>query len=101
MFLQKKIDRAMKWSRERKLREQGRDPEQEALEAEVESRGKGKWKEKTSLPSMEEILREEQELGLEGQDMFALILSGLMTILPVVLGILLVIFLIVWLLFLR
>jgi len=100
MFLQKKIDRAMKWSRERKLRAQGRDPEQEALEEEVKRAGKGGWKKESSLPSMEEILEEEEALGLGGQDMFALILSGLLTILPVVLLILLAIFLIVWLIFL-
>ena len=100
MFLQKKIDRAMKWSRERKLREQGRDPEQEALEEEAKRAGKGSWKQESSLPSMEEILKEEEALGLGGQDMFALILSGLLTILPVVILILLAIFLVVWLLFL-
>ena len=100
MFLQKKIDRAMKWSRERKLRAQGRDPEQEALEEEVKRAGKGGWKKESSLPSMEEILKEEEALGLGGQDMFALILSGLLTILPVVILILLAIFLVVWLLFL-
>ena len=101
MFLQRKINRAMKWSRERKLREQGRDPEQEALEEQARSHGKGQWKEKSPLPSMEEILREEQELGLGKQDMFALILSGLITIVPVVLLILLVIFLVVYLFFVR
>ena len=101
MFLQRKINRAMKWSRERKLREQGRDPEQEALEEEARSHGKGQWKEKSPLPSMEEILREEQELGLGKQDMFALIVSGLITIVPVVLLILLAIFLVVYLIFVR
>ena len=72
-----------------------------ALEEQARSHGKGKWKEKSPLPSMEEILREEQELGLGRQDMFALILSGLITIVPVVLLILLVIFLVVYLVFLR
>ena len=101
MFLQRKINRAFRWSRERKLREQGRDPEQEALEEEALSQGKGQWKEKSPLPSMEEILREERELDLGKEDMFALIFSGLMTILPVVLGILLAIFAVVYLFFLR
>ena len=50
--------------------------------------------------SWEEILREERELGIEKQDMFALIFSGLITILPVVLLILLAIFAVIWLLFL-
>ena len=101
MFLQRKINRAMKWSRERKLREQGRDPEQEALEEAAQSHGKGQWKEKSPLPSMEEILREEQELDIRKQDMFALIFSGLITIVPVVLLILLAIFLVVYILFVR
>ena len=101
MFLQRKIDRALKWSRDRKLREQGIDPERKALEEEAAAHGKGRWKEKSPLPSMEEILREEQELGLGREDMFALITSGLLTILPVVLLILLAIFAIVCLLFVR
>ena len=101
MFLQRKINRAVKWSRERKLREQGRDPEQEALEEQARSHGKGQWKEKDPLPSMEEILLEEQEMGLGKQDMFALIVSGLITIVPVVLMILLAIFLVVYVFFVR
>ena len=101
MFLQRKIDRALRWSRHRKLREQGRDPEQEELEEAAKTHGKGQWKEKSQLPSMEEILREEQELGIEKQDMFALIFSGLITILPVVLLILVAIFAVVYLLFIR
>ena len=101
MFLQRKIDRAVRWSRERKLREQGIDPEQEALEEAVKSGGKGQWKENSPLPSMEEILREEQELGLQKQDMFALIFSGLITIVPVVLLILLAILAVVYLFFVR
>ena len=101
MFLQRKINRALRWSRERKLREQGIDPEQQALEEEVKSQGKGQWKEKSQLPSMEEILREERELGIEKQDMFALIFSGLITILPVVILILAAIFAVVYLFFLR
>ena len=101
MFLQKKINRALRWSRERKLREQGIDPEQLELEQQARMGGKGQWKEKSELPSMEEILREERELGLGREDLFALILSGLVTILPVVLLILLAIFAVVYLFFLR
>ena len=101
MFLQKKINRALRWSRERKLREQGIDPEQLELEQQARMGGKGQWKEKSDLPSMEEILREERELGLGREDLFALILSGLVTILPVVLLILLAIFAVVYLFFLR
>ena len=101
MLLQRKINRALRWSRERKLREQGIDPEQLELEQQARMGGKGQWKEKSELPSMEEILREEQELGLGKEDMFALILSGLITILPVVLLILAAIFAVVYLFFLR
>ena len=101
MFLQRKINRALRWSRERKLREQGIDPEQLELEQAADAAGKGQWKEKSELPSMEEILREERVLGLGKEDMFALILSGLITILPVVLLILAAIFAVVYLFFLR
>ena len=101
MFLQRKINRAVKWSRERKLREQGRDPEQEALEEQARSHGKGQWKEKDPLPSMEEIRREEQELGLAPRDMFSLVFSGMITIMPVVIGILALLCLVVYLMFLR
>ena len=101
MFLQRKIDRAVKWSRERRLRAQGRDPEQEALETELQNRGKGAWKKESPLPSMEEIRREEEELGLTPKDMFALIFSGMLTIMPVVIGILALLCLVVYLLFLR
>ena len=101
MFLQRKIDRAVRWSRERKMREQGRDPEQEALEEQLENHGKGSWKKESPLPSMDEIRREEEELGLTPRDMFSLIFSGLITIMPVVIGILALLCLVVYLLFLR
>ena len=61
MLLQGKINRAMKWSRDRRLRREGRDPEQEALNEELKRHGKGNWKKEEALPSMEEIIREEQE----------------------------------------
>ena len=101
MFLQRKIDRAVRWSRERKLREEGRDPEQEALEEELKNQGKGSWKKESPLPSMEEIRREEQELGLAPRDMFSLVFSGMITIMPVVIGILALLCLVVYLMFLR
>ena len=97
MFLQRKIDRAVRWSRERKLREQGRDPEQEALDEELENHGKGTWKQESPLPSMEEIRREEEQMGLTPKDMFSLIFSGMITILPVVIGVLALLFLVVYL----
>ena len=83
MLLQRKINRAMKWSRERKLRAEGRDPEQESLDAEVQSLGKGKWKQKDPLPTMEELREEEDKLQLEKGDLPAMILSALITIVPV------------------
>ena len=101
MFLQRKIDRAVKLSRERKLRAEGRDPEQEALEAQLDNHGKGAWKKESPLPSMEEIRREEEEMGLTPKDMFSLIFSGMITIMPVVIGILALLFLVIYLLFLR
>ena len=101
MFLQRKIDRAVRWSRERKMRAEGRDPEQEAVEGELRNHGKGTWKKESPLPSMEEIRREEEELGLTPKDMFSLIFSGMITILPVVIGMLALLCLVVYLLFLR
>lgn len=98
MLLQKKIDRAMKWSRDRRLRSEGRDPEQEALEAEIARHGKGKWKE-DALPSMEEIIREEKNRPLEKKDTFSLILSGLITLVPICLGLLLLMWLLVYIFF--
>ena len=87
MLLQGKINRAMKWSRDRRLRSEGRDPEQEALEAEVSRHGKGNWKKEEALPSMEEIIREEQEnRPLDKKDMLPLIFSGMITLVPVCLG---------------
>ena len=50
---------------------------------------------------MEEIRREEEELGLTPKDMFSLIFSGMITIMPVVIGILALLCLVVYLMFLR
>ena len=99
MLLQRKINRALKWSRERKMREEGRDPEQEALEAEVQNQGKGKWKEKDALPSMEELIEEEKKLQLEKGDLPAMIGAAFLTIFPVCVIAVLVICLLVWLFF--
>ena len=87
MLLQGKINRAMKWSRDRRLRSEGRDPEQEALDAEAARHGKGNWKKEEALPSMEEIIREEKEnRPLEKKDVLPLILSGMITLIPVCVG---------------
>ena len=97
MLLQGKINRAMKWSRDRRLRREGRDPEQEALNEELKRHGKGNWKKEEALPSMEEIIREEQEnRPLEKGDMWPLILSGLVTLVPICLGLICLICLITY-----
>lgn len=102
MLLQRKIDRAMKWSRERRMRHDGRDPEQEALDAEVASHGKGKGKD---LPSMEELRAEElkllQEQPMDKKDVFAMILSGFVTVFPICVAAIGVICLLTWLFFFR
>lgn len=100
MLMQRKIDRAMKWSRERRMRLDGRDPEQEELEAEVARHGKGKGKD---LPSMEELRAEEtkllQDQPIEKKDMTAMILSGMATVFPVCAAVICVICLLTWLFF--
>ena len=86
MILQRKINRAVRWSHDRRLRAEGRDPEQEALEAEVARHGKGNWKEEP-LPSMEEIIREEEaQRPLEKGDFFSLVLSAMLTFVPICVG---------------
>ena len=92
MILQRKIDRAMKWSRDRRLRSEGRDPEQEALDAELARHGKGNWKQEEPLPSMDELIREEEaKRPLEKKDLFSLILSGMITLVPICVGLILLI----------
>lgn len=102
MLMQRKIDRAMKWSRERRMRLDGRDPEREELEAEVARHGKGKGRD---LPSMEELREEEtkrlQEQPIERKDMTAMILSGMMTVFPICAAAIGVICLLTWLFFFR
>ena len=86
MILQRKINRAVKWSRDRRLRAEGRDPEQEALEAEVARHGKGSWQEEP-LPTMEEIIREEEaSRPLEKGDFLSLVLSAMLTFVPICVG---------------
>ena len=53
MLLQRKIDRAMKWSRDRGLRAEGVDPEKEEIQAELRKHSA----KKEEIPSMEEIGR--------------------------------------------
>lgn len=79
MLLQRKIDRAMKWSRERRMRADGLDPEEEEIKAELRKHSG----QKDPLPSMEELIAEEKESEqLEKSDLPSMILAGLITILP-------------------
>ena len=85
MLLQRKVDRAMKWSRERSLRAEGIDPEEEELKAELKKHS-GK---KDSAPSMEELIAEEKQKELERLekgDVKAMILAAMITIFPICLG---------------
>ena len=100
MLLKRKVDRAMEWSRHRRMRADGRDPEQEELDAEVRSAGKGKGKD---LPSMEELRAEEiaklNQEPIEKKDVFSMIASAFLTIFPACVGVILLICLIVLLFF--
>ena len=100
MLLKRKVDRAMEWSRHRRMREEGRDPEKEELEAEIKKAGKGKGED---LPSMEELRKEEihqlNKEPVEGKDVFSMILSAFLTIFPACVGVILLICLIVLLFF--
>lgn len=79
MLLQRKVDRAMKWSRDRAMREDGMDPEEEELKAALR-----KQSGQDPLPSMEELRAEamEAEKVTKGET-FTMILSAMITILPV------------------
>ena len=73
MLLQRKVDRAMKWSRERSLRAEGIDPE--------------------------ELIAEEKQKELERLekgDVKAMILAAMITIFPICLGLILLICLIAY-----
>ena len=100
MFLQKKINRAMKWSRERRMRADGRDPEQEALAAEVSRKGKHE-----TLPSMEELrareLEELQNEPVSGKEIGTMILSAFLTIFPVCVAVILLMCAVVYFFFIR
>ena len=100
MFLQKKINRAMKWSRERRMRADGRDPEQEALDAEVSRKGKHE-----TLPSMEELrareLEELQNEPVSGKEIGTMILSAFLTIFTVCVAVILLMCAVVYFFFIR
>lgn len=87
MLLQRKIDRAIKWARERRKGAQG------APEADPNQPEKPE-----DLPPVEDLVEKEERLTLEKGDLKAMILAGLMTILPVCLLALLLICLLAYLL---
>lgn len=100
MLLKRKVDRAMKWSHDRRLRAEGRDPEQEELEEEIRKAGKGKG---DPLPSMEEIRAEQMEElknePIENKDVFSMMVAAFLTIFPICVGLILVICLVAYLFF--
>ena len=102
MLLKGKVDRAMKWSHDRRLRADGRDPEQEELEEEIRKAGKGKGE---PLPSIEELRAEQlEELKnepIENKDVFSMIAAAFLTIFPVCVGLIVLICLIAYLFFAR
>ena len=57
MLLQRKIDRAMKWSKERRMRADGLDPEEEEIKEELRKHSSNK----EDLPSMEDLRAEALE----------------------------------------
>ena len=94
MLLQRKIDRAMKWSRDRGLRAEGVDPEKEEIQAELRKHSA----KKEEIPSMEELIAQENKgIGKSGKgDVKAMILSAMITIFPVCLGVILLICLVAY-----
>lgn len=98
MLLKKKVERAMRWSRERRMRADGRDPEQEALEAELKNKGKAQ-----DLPSMEELRAEELEAlqneSIDSKSVMAMIVSAFLTIFPVCVAAIVVICLVAYFFF--
>ena len=87
MLLQRKIDRAMKWARER------RKGAQEAPEVDPNQPEKPE-----DLPLIEDLVEKDEHLTLEKGDLKAMMLAGLLTILPVCLLALLLICLLGYLL---
>ena len=99
MLLKRKVERALEWSRRRRLIADGRDPDQEELDAEVRSHGKGKG----NLPSIEELRAEQMEemnqVELEKGDFKAMVIAAFLTIFPVCVIAILAICLVAYLLF--
>lgn len=59
MLLRRKVDRAMKWSRDRSLQAEGIDPEEEELKAELRKHSS----KKEEIPSREELMAERGDSG--------------------------------------
>lgn len=97
MFYQRKLDRAMKWNKEQRMRAEGLDPEEEEIKEELRKHSRPMG---SDLPTPEEIREEaKEEMHVEKGDMPAMIFSAMITILPVCLAVLLVLALIAMLLF--
>ena len=62
ILLRRKVDRAMKWSRDRDLQAEGIDPEEEELKAEPR---KHSTRRKSEIPSREELMAEEKQKELQ------------------------------------
>lgn len=95
MLLRRKVDRAMKWSRDRSLQAEGIDPEEEELKAELRKHSS----KKADIPSMEKLMAEEKQKELQNLqkgEVRALILSAMITIFPAALGVILLIVLIAY-----
>lgn len=95
MLLSRKVDRAMKWSRDRSLQAEGIDPEEEELKAELRKHSS----KKEEIPSREELMAEEKQKelqNLEKGEVRALILSAMITVFPAALGVILLIVLIAY-----
>lgn len=82
------------------MRADGRDPEQEELDAEVQRKGQHE-----KLPTMEELraqeLEELQNEPISKGEISSMILSAFLTIFPACVGVILVICLVVYFFFMR
>lgn len=95
MLFPGKINRAMKWAREQRMREEGLDPEKEELRRLNAKHGSAE----SDLPTPEELKKESQEIKVTGREMGELVLTGMITIVPICLLILLAIVLVAFTLF--
>lgn len=99
MLFPGKINRAMKWAREQRMREEGLDPEKEELKEELRRLNAKHGSAESDLPTPEELKKESQEIKVTGREMGELVLTGMITIVPICLLILLAIALVAFALF--